>query len=66
MKNVVWIFLIHTLVFNLFTVTYCTKNKEELNVNLKLSNSSTHGTSDVSTPSIKQIKIQNMILKMYY
>ncbi|CAH1711372.1 unnamed protein product [Aphis gossypii] len=44
MKNVVWIFLIYTLVFNLFNVTYCVTNKEELNANLKLSNSSTHGT----------------------
>lgn len=52
MKNVVWIFLIYTLVFNLFNVTYCVTNKEELNANLKLSNSSTHGTPHVSILSI--------------
>lgn len=46
MKNVLWIFFIYTLVFNLNTVTYCIKNKDELNVNLSLSNSSTLGTSD--------------------
>uniref|UniRef100_A0A2S2NPJ5 Zonadhesin n=1 Tax=Schizaphis graminum TaxID=13262 RepID=A0A2S2NPJ5_SCHGA len=59
MKNVVWIFLIHTLVFNLFTVTYCIKNKEELNVNLKLSNSSTHGTSDNHELDAEQISNDN-------
>ncbi|XP_022173642.1 uncharacterized protein LOC111036057 [Myzus persicae] len=48
MKNVIWIFFIYTFVFHLITVTYCIKNKEELNVNLKLSNSSTQETSDVS------------------
>lgn len=52
MKNVIWIFLIYTLVFNLITVTYCIKNKEELNVDLQLSISSTNGKSDVSTYSI--------------
>ncbi|XP_025200622.1 cell wall protein DAN4-like [Melanaphis sacchari] len=59
MKNVVWIFLIYTLVFNLFTITYCIKNKGELNVNLKLSNSSTHGTSDNHELDAEQINNDN-------
>ncbi|CAI6351011.1 unnamed protein product [Macrosiphum euphorbiae] len=49
MKNVIWIFLIYTLVLNLITVTYCIKNKEELNVDLQLSISSTNGKSDNQT-----------------
>lgn len=47
MKNVIWISLNCTLIFNLITISNCIENQEQLNVQ-KLSNSSTQETYNVS------------------
>lgn len=49
MKNIIWIILSGTLIFNLITIAYSIENEDELDVYLKSHSSLTQETPNVST-----------------
>jgi len=49
MKNVIWIILSGTLIFNLITIAYSIENEDELDVYLKSHSSLNQETPNVST-----------------
>lgn len=64
MKNIIWIVLNCTLIFNLITISNCIENEDELNVDLRSSNSSSQEVLNVSTVFYQtNERVNNLIIK---